>query len=44
MGLSDVREVIAGMSGAGYADLYASKRVSHYVRYDDGRMDTLSSS
>jgi TldD protein len=44
MGLSDIREVIARMSGAGYADLYASKRVSHYVRYDDGRMDTLSSS
>ncbi|MDR3076287.1 MAG: TldD/PmbA family protein [Synergistaceae bacterium] len=44
MGLSEIREIISGVKGAEYADLYASKKVSHYVRYDDGRMDTLSSS
>ncbi|MDR1509853.1 MAG: TldD/PmbA family protein [Synergistaceae bacterium] len=44
MELSDIREIISGIKGANYADLYASKRVSHYVRFDDGRMDTLSSS
>ena len=44
MELSDIREIISGMRGVDYADLYASKRVSHYVRFDDGRMDTLSSS
>jgi TldD protein len=44
MELSDIREIISGMSGADYADLYASKSVSHHVRFDDGRMDTLSSS
>jgi TldD protein len=44
MDLSDIRETIAGIEGADYADLYAAKKVSHNVRYDDGRMDTLSSS
>ena len=44
MSLSDIQETIAGINGADYADLYAAKKVSHNVRYDDGRMDTLSSS
>ena len=44
MSLSDIRETVAGIDGADYADLYAAKKVSHNVRYDDGRMDTLSSS
>jgi TldD protein len=44
MSLSDIRETIAGIGGADYADLYAAKKVSHNVRYDDGRTDTLSSS
>jgi TldD protein len=44
MGLSDIREIISGIKGVDYADLYVSKRVGHYVRFDDGRMDTQSSS
>ena len=37
-------EIITGIRGVDYADLYAAKMASHNVRYDDGRMDTLSSS
>jgi TldD protein len=44
MGLSDLQEIIAGIKGADYADLYAARRVSHGVRYDDGRVEALSSS
>ncbi|MCL2684561.1 MAG: TldD/PmbA family protein [Synergistaceae bacterium] len=44
MGLHEISEMISGIRGADYADLYAAKMVSHNVRYDDGRMDTLSSS
>ena len=44
MGLHDISGIISGIRGADYADLYAAKMVSHKVMYDDGRMDTLSSS
>ena len=44
MGLCELREMISGIRGAEYADLYAAKMAGHSVRYDDGRMDTLSSS
>ncbi|MCL2684229.1 MAG: TldD/PmbA family protein [Synergistaceae bacterium] len=44
MGLNEIREIVSDIRGADYADLYAAKMVSHNVRYDDGRMDTLSSS
>ena len=44
MELHKISEIISGIRGSEYADLYASKAVSHSVRYDDRRMDTLSSS
>jgi len=44
MGLSEIRESVSGIRGADYADLYAAKGTSHSVKYEDGRMDTLSSS
>ena len=44
MKLPEITEIISGIRGAEYADLYAAKMVSHSARYDDGRVDTLSSS
>ena len=45
--MREISELISSIScgrGADYADLYAAKAASHSVRYDNGRMDTMSSS
>lgn len=44
--LTNIQESIAAISGkkADYADLYMQSGVSHTILFEDGRMDTLSSS
>jgi TldD protein len=37
-------EIFSGIKGVDYADLYMQSGVSHSIMYEDGRMDTLSSS
>jgi TldD protein len=44
--LSNIRDIIAGVTGskADYADVYMQSGVSHSILFEEGRMDTLSSS
>jgi TldD protein len=44
MGLSEIREIISEIKGADYSDLYVSKSASHSVRFEDRRVDSMSSS
>ncbi|MDR1965499.1 MAG: TldD/PmbA family protein [Synergistaceae bacterium] len=44
MSLSDIREIISEIKGVDNADLYAAKGESHSIKFEDGRMDTTSSS
>ncbi|MDR3255517.1 MAG: TldD/PmbA family protein [Synergistaceae bacterium] len=43
--MDELREIISGISRrAGYADLYMQSGASHSILFEEGRMDTLSSS
>ncbi|MDR1471000.1 MAG: TldD/PmbA family protein [Synergistaceae bacterium] len=42
--LDGIREIFSCVKGVDYADLYMQSGASHSVMYEDGRMDTLSSS
>jgi TldD protein len=43
--MDSIREIVSRASGkAGYADLYLQSGASHSVLFEEGRMDTLSSS
>jgi predicted Zn-dependent protease len=43
--MDDIREIVSLASRkAGYADLYLQAGASHSVLFEEGRMDTLSSS
>jgi TldD protein len=44
-GVDEIREIISGASRRmGYADLYMQSGASHSILFEEGRMDTLSSS